>query len=133
MKLLRYILICSFLFALLDWKVIHYTRWSDRSWLEWMHAHEGAYAAMTNSLELALCAPAMALKPVFAEALKRVEASQEEQDAVTHAPGVSLAGFYHLPVRGESWTFVPWSAWLLYWTPIGVIWYLVVKRLYDHD
>jgi hypothetical protein len=127
-KLLAYVLVMTYLFSFLDWKVIHFTRWVDRGWLDWMHANEQTYAITTQAVEMFLCAPALALKPVFMEAMKRVEASQEEQNAVTHAPRPTWAGFYHLPVRGESWTFVNWVWWFIYWLPISLIWYLLFAR-----
>lgn len=128
MKLGIYILVCAYLFALLDWKVIHYTRVADREWLDWMHAHETTYAAVTRTAEVLLCTPGYALKPLFAHAMMRVEASKEEQEAVTHAPYPTWAGFHHLPVRGESWTFVPWLYWFLYWLAPSVVWLLIVRR-----
>ncbi len=129
MRLLRYVLVCAFLFSFLDWKVIAFTRLANRDWLEWMHAHEQEYATVTNIIEFIVCAPALALKPIFTESMKRVEASQEEQDAITHAPGPDALGFYHLPKRGESWTFVPWLAWVLYWLPISLIWFRFARQI----
>ena len=128
MKLLRYILVCGFLFALLDWKVVQYTRIANRDWLEWMHAHEVEYANVTRSVEFAFCAPALALKPIFYNAAMSSEASQQEQDAVTHAPKPTLSGFYHLPVRGQDWTFVSWFWWFSYWIPISLIWLWIVNK-----
>jgi hypothetical protein len=129
MRLIRYILVCGFLFALLDWKVVHYTRLANREWLEWMHAHEKQYAALTWTAEMILCAPAVALKPLFYTAALSSEASQEEQDAVLHAPKPTPAGFHHLPVRGQSWTFVSWIWWLLYWLPISLLWWLIARKV----
>ena len=129
MKLLIYILICSFLFAMLDWQSIHLTRWANRDWLEWMHDHERAYAALTTYPELVVCAPCVALKPIFLEAIKKSRASQEEQDATTHAPALDHKGFYHLVRRGESWTFVPWWSWFLYWLAPSAIWLLLIHKL----
>jgi hypothetical protein len=129
MKLLIYITVCAFLFALLDWKVVHYTRIANRDWLEWMHAHERQYAAVTRTVEFILCAPALALKPLFYIAAVSSEASQEEQDSILHAPKPTWRGFYHLPRRGESWTFVPWIWWALYWLPVSVGWYWIVVRV----
>jgi hypothetical protein len=130
MKLFRYILVCAFLFSFLDWKVIQFTRLQNRDWLDWMHAHEQEYGAITRAAELVLCTPALALKPIFLESMKRVEASQEEQDAITHAPLPDSQGFYHLPRRGESWTFVPWLAWFLYWLVPSVIWWMGARRFF---
>lgn len=124
--ILLYILVMTFLFALLDWETVHLTRWVHREWMDWMHQHEKAYALITGPLEFVLCSPCVALKPVFYDALMRVGASQEEQEALTHAPPASLAGFYHLPERGYSWTFVPWSAWFLYWLVPSAVWLMVV-------
>lgn len=129
MKLPVYIIVCAFLFALLDWKVVHYTRIANRDWLEWMHRHEKQYAALTWTAEMVLCAPAVGLKPLFYAAALSSEASQEEQNAVLHAPKPDWRGFYRLPVRGQSWTFVSWAWWFLYWLPISLIWYLCMRRL----
>lgn len=128
MKLFVYILVCAFLFSLLDWKVVHYTRIANRERLEWMHTHERAYGFVTKTVELVLCAPAFALKPLFYMAILSSEASQEEQDAVLHAPKPTLIGFHHLPVRGESWTFVPWVYWFLYWLAPSVVWFVIARR-----
>lgn len=130
MKMLKYIVICAWLFALLDWKVIELTRFQNREWLDWMHAHEREYAAITRTAELILCTPAMALKPLFSEAMLNVEASKEAQDAVVHAPKMSLQGFYHLPVRGQSWTFVSWTSWFSYWAAPSLIWWMMARK-YD--
>jgi hypothetical protein len=129
MRLLIYILVCAFLFAVLDWKVVHYTRLANRDWLDWMHAHERQYALITRSVELVVCAPALALKPLFYVAALSSEASQEEQESVLHAPKPDLSGFYHLPVRGQSWTFVSWVWWALYWTPISLIWWRFARQI----
>lgn len=131
MKRISYILICAFLFALLDWKVVHYTRLANRDLLDWMHEHEKQYAVVTRTAEFIICTPALALKPVFYYAAMSAEASQEEQDAVLHSLKPTLAGFYHLPVRGQSWTFVSWFWWFAYWLPLSVIWWLVIQRIYD--
>jgi hypothetical protein len=130
MKLIRYILVCGFLFALLDWKVVHYTRIANRDWLDWMHAHEREYATITRTAEYILCAPALALKPIFYTSALAVEASQEEQEAVTHAPKPTWTGFYQLPVRGESWTYVSWFWWFMYWAPISLIWLAIRRRIF---
>jgi hypothetical protein len=122
-KLFTYVLICAFAFSYLDWKVVHYTRLANREWLEWMHAHERQYAFVTRSVEFVLCAPALALKPLFYMAAVSSEASQEEQDAVLHADKPTWRGFYHLPVRGQSWTYVSWVWWFLYWLPISLLWW----------
>lgn len=129
-RLATYVLICSFLFSFLDWKVIHYTRIANREWLEWMHAHERQYAAVTRTAEFILCAPALSLKPIFYAAIVSSEASQEEQDAILHAPKPDLKGFYHLPVRGQSWTFVSWFWWFSYWIPVSLIWWLFARRFF---
>ena len=128
MKLLLYILTCTYLFARLDWFVVHYTRTMNRAWLERTHAHERQYAALTRSVELVLCAPAMALKPIFYHSFMDVEASAEEQEAILHGPKPDWRGFYTLPVRGQSWTFVSWSAWAVYWLVPSLVWVLVARR-----
>lgn len=128
-KVLIYILFMSWLFAGLDWKVIHLTRWSRREWLNWMHAHETTYVWITRPLETVLCTPCMALKPIWLEAFKRAEASREEQASVTHSPSPTVRGFYHLPVRGESWTFVPWTAWILVWLPPSMVWFIFSRKV----
>jgi hypothetical protein len=127
MKLFVYIIVCAFLFALLDWKVIQFTRLANREWLDWMHTHERQYAAITRTTEYILCAPALALKPLFYIAAVSSEASQENQDSILHAPKPNLSGFYHLPRRGESWTFVNWIWWFLYWIPISVLWWMGIQ------
>jgi hypothetical protein len=127
-KLFYYILICSYLFALLDWKVVHYTRTVNRSWLDWMHAHERQYANVTRSVELVVCTPAMMLKPVFYHSFMDVEAGEQEQAAILHTPKPDWRGFWNLPVRGEGWTFVSWSAWAAYWLVPSLVWILAVRR-----
>lgn len=129
MKLLLYVVVCAWLFALLDWKVIELTRLEDRDLLDWMHNHEREYALVTGTAEIILCTPALPLKPLFSEALMSVEASTEGQRAVTHAPRLNTSGFYHLPVRGQSWTFVSWMAWITYWTPPSLLWWMILKRM----
>ena len=130
MKLFAYILICSWLFALLDWKVLHVTRWTHPEYKDWMHAHERTYANITRPMELILCTPCMALKPLFHMALMGVEASKEEQENITHAPLPTWSGFYHIVDRKTSYTFVSWAAWFGYWLAPSVIWWLLVRRLF---
>lgn len=125
-----WVFVFSWLFAGLDWQVVHLTRWTHPEYKEWMHTHETEYKFITNPIEWALCLPCMAVKPVMVEAFKRVSASQPEQDAITHAPTPDLRGFYHLPERGMKWTFVPWTAWFLYWTPPTLVWLWIVKGLF---
>lgn len=130
MKLVYYVLICAFLFALLDWKVVQYTRIANRDWLDWMHRQERAYALVTRSVEVLLCPPAVALKPLFYAAALSVEASQEQQESILHAPKPDWKGFYHLPVRGQAWTFVSWFWWFLYWLPVSLIWWFFAQRFF---
>lgn len=127
-RLFLYILICSYLFALLDWQTVHITRWTNREWLEWMHAHEKHYVMIVRPIEYILCTPAMAFKPIFFEGFKRAKASQEEQDAITHHPPMDIRGFYQLHSRSTSWTFTPWWAWFLYWTIPSYLWWKFISR-----
>jgi len=94
-----------------------------------MHENEKFYAFITRSIELVLCAPALALKPIFYTAALSVEASKEEQESVTHAPRPDWSGLYQLPIRGESWTFVSWFWWFAYWVPISLMWFWAGRRL----
>ena len=128
-KLVLYLLVMTWLFSLLDWKVIQTTRLNRPEWTDWMHAHERQYAFVTRGLELALCAPCLAFKPILSDALMRVEASREQQAAITHAPRPDWLGFYHLVKRGDSWTFVSWLSWFLYWLPVSVVWWLLWRRI----
>ena len=127
-KVLLYILIMSWLFTALDWKIVHATRWTHPEWKDWMHAHEKPYMYITQPLEIILCTPCIALKPIFYEAMKNVEAGQVERDSITHAPDISIYGFYHLVERGQPWTFVPWWSWFLYWLSPSVVWWFFIKR-----
>lgn len=129
MKLVLYIVICAWLFAFLDWQSIHLTRWQSRELLDWAHAHEQQYATVTRAAELIICTPAMSLKPIFQDIMMQVEASREEQEAITHAPTANTQGFYHLPKRGESWTFVSWASWFTYWIPPSILWWMITKRI----
>lgn len=122
MKMLGYILLMSFLFSLLDWKVIQLTRISKPEWKEWMHSHEQQYALVVHTSEYLLCAPAMALKPLTYYGIVASQASKEQQETILHAPYPTLQGFYTLPVRGDSWTFVPWVWWIIYWLPQVLGW-----------
>jgi len=133
MKLLSYVLLLSWLFALLDWKTVHVTRWTHPEWKDWMHANERRYANVTSIIEPVLCMPCMALKPIFYAALMGVEASQEEQDAITHAPEPTRFGFYHLVDRQTSHTFVSWLAWFGYWLVPSLIWWRFSKRFFIGD
>lgn len=132
-RLFVYIVLCAWLFSFLDWKVVQYTRLQNRDWLDWMHAHEKTYATVTHWTEIALCAPAIALKPIFYDVLMSVEAAKEEQDSVTHAPRPDWHGFYQLVDRRYSWTFVSWFAWFAYWLPLSLIWLIFVRWLGRHN
>lgn len=127
--LFLYIVIMTWLFAFLDWKIVRFTRLQHPALVEWMHTHELHYARITRSAELILCAPCLPLKPIFGEALLRVETSQEEQTAIVHAPFWNKDGFYHLAKRGDSWTFVSWRDWFVYWFPVTLVWWLIVSNL----
>lgn len=130
-RLAVYVFMMAWLFSLLDWKVIQFTRLRDRSWLDWMHAHEKVYSLVTTIPEYLLCTPAMALKPVFYDVFMSVEAAKEEQDAVTHAPRPNWRGFYHLTDRRYSWTYVGWLSWFLYWLPLSLIWWRFARRYFN--
>jgi hypothetical protein len=125
-RLIIYVLMISYLLAGLDWWVIHATRWQNRAWLDWMHAHERQYALVTRWGGWILGGPAMALKPIFYNAFMSVQASQQEKEAITHAPRMNLSGFYHLPVRGEGWTFTSWAEWFVYWFIPSLTWWFIV-------
>lgn len=127
MKTFVYILVCAWLFAALDWKSVEYTRLQNREWLEWMHQNEKTYAVITRTAQVVLCTPAMALKPIFYDAMMSVEAAKEEQEWITHAPRPSKDGFYHLTDRRYSWTFVSWFSWFAYWLPPSLAWLFVVR------
>ena len=130
-KLVAYILIGAWALAMVNWKVIQYTRLTHPELTEWMHAREPGYAAVENVFRYVICPPCGALEPVFYSAIKQVEGSAEQQAAITHAAEPDWRGFYHLARRGDSWTFVPWGAWFLYWFPVVCIWWygvLAVQR-----
>lgn len=131
MKLLLWIFLVAYLLARLDWAVVHYTRTVNPALLAWMHAHERQYALMTGWGGYFLGGPAMALKPVFYDALISVEASQREKDAIIHAPRLNGRGFYHLPVRGEGWTFTSWREWVVYWLVPSLAWWLGARRFFQ--
>lgn len=128
-KFLVYFLVVSWLLAFVDWQSVHLTRWVHRDWLDWMHQHEKTYALLTRTGGLIACTPCMAFKPLFYFSMQYSQASQEERDAITHAPAPSWTGFYVLLERGTSWTFVPWIAWFVFWTGPSAIWFLIVRRV----
>lgn len=130
-KVLRYVVVCAFVFAMLDWQIVKLTRFTHPEWKDWMHGHETQYALTVHTLETVLCPPAVALKPLFYFAALSVEASKEQQAAINHAPGPDWSGFYKLMKRGDSWTFVSWFWWFLYWTPVTVIWWRFAKRFFE--
>lgn len=127
-RLAVYILLCAWLLSLLDWKVVQFTRLKNREWLDWMHEHERTYALVTRSIGYVICTPAMALKPIFYDVLMSVEAAEEEQRWITHAPRPSWRGFYHLTDRRYSWTFVSWLHWFAYWLPLSLLWWLTIGK-----
>ena len=122
MKLLRFIFISGFLFSLLDVLVIKATRFDFPTLMPYMHQAEPYYQAIILPIELFYCAPAVMIKPVMTSVLYDVLLSKEQQQTVRHGHSISAGGFYHLPVRSDSWTFVGWPSWLLYFTPINLIW-----------
>ena len=122
MKILRYILLITYLLAGLDWQVVHLTRWTHPEYKDWMHAHEIQYAFITRTIGAIACTPCMALKPIAYQMFMDVQASQAEQDNILHAPKPTVYGFYQLIKRGEPWTFTPWVAWFLYWIPFTLLW-----------
>lgn len=128
-KVVAYVLVMAWLFAGLDFGIVYLTRINFPFLTEWMHNHEVLYRNITVPLELFLSAPSVALKPIFYEAFKRTLMSQETQDWITHAPNISIYGFYHLVERGKSWTFVPWFDWFSYWTPISIAWMELRKKM----
>jgi hypothetical protein len=137
MKLVIYITLCAFLFALLDWKVIHLTRFSHPEYKEWMHAHERTYSNIIRPLEYILCTPALAIKEHFYLALVSTEATQEEQDAILHFPysGNPLlpdgANFWVLVNREAGWKRVSFAAWYLSWLPYILIWWMFVRKHFE--
>lgn len=127
-KILLFVLLGSYLLALVNWQSVKYTRLTHPELTDWAHSHETHYAAAVNVFRYVVCPPCSMAEPIFFTAMKKVEASKEQQEWITHAPEPDWNGFYHLPFRGHSWTFVPWWAWFLYWTPWSLVWWLVVRR-----
>jgi hypothetical protein len=129
-KLLLFVLVGSYALAYMNWKSVQYTRLTHPELKEWAHAHETTYAAAINVFRYAVCPPCSILEPVLFATFKRVEASKEQQESITHAPDPDWKGFYHLTRRGDSWTFVPWSAWVLYWVPLSAVWLRMIRRFW---
>lgn len=130
MKLFTYILVMAYLFALLDWKVIQATRFTHPELKDWMHAHERTYANILRPLQWVLCTPAVALQPIFHDAFIRVEATGEQQQAISHAPRMGWNGFYKPVLRGQSYVFVSWFSWFVYYLVPSVVWWLLVRRFF---
>lgn len=128
-RLLFYVFVFSWLFGYLDWMSIKLTRLVHPEWVGWMHAHESTYT-MIRIPELVVCAPCLAALPLWQTVFKHTEASDEQQSWITHAPEPDSHGFYHLVKRGESWTFVSWATWFLYWLPPSLVWYVFGWRRY---
>lgn len=126
-----WVLLCSVLFAGLDWKIIQATRFTHPEWKEWMHTHERAYSNVVVPMEYWLCTPALALKPIFTQVWISVQASEAQQKAIGHAPPPNVYGFWHPVVRGEPYVFVPWSAWLLWWLAPCAVWFYMAKKILD--
>ena len=127
--LFRFILFCAWAFAMLDWRVIQTTRFIHRDWMDWTHNHEHQYAGVVFTAEVILCTPAYALKPIFAEAVKNVEATPEQKASITHSPPPNWLGFWQPYERGKPYRFISWGSWFTYWLVPCIIWALVWKRL----
>ena len=120
----------AFLFSLLDWKIIKLTRFEHPEWKDWMHTHEKTYASIKRPLEIILCTPCLMVKPLFDEALKKIDTTEAEEEAITHAPPMSWYGFYRPVKRGEPYKFTSWVFWFVYWLAPSLLWYQAVKFLW---
>lgn len=129
MKLSIYVIACSLIFSLLDFGVIHYTRFDHRESLAWMHHNERIYAAVTYTAEFLFCAPAMAFKPVLGYFLVNTYLSDEQRASITHAPAMSWDGFYMQFDRAKGYQFIPWRLWAGVWLLISVVWYCLIARI----
>jgi hypothetical protein len=122
-KIILYVTLMSLLYAQLDFTVIKLTRVDQPQLASKMHNMEFTYSIIVYTAEVILCAPAMIFKPLLFHSLIRVEASEEEQKQIQHAPPATLRGFYQLPNRSHSWTLVPWLWHIIYWIPWSIVWF----------
>lgn len=130
MKLASYILVCAFVFAWIDWRVIYLTRFTHPEWKEWMHSKEWLYSLVVRPVEYILCTPALAIKEHFYLALISLEATTDEEKAITHFDysGNPLlpdgANFWRIVrTREDGWKKISFAAHYLLWIPKCLIWY----------
>lgn len=134
-KYIVYILTMSYLFALLDWKVIYLTRFTHREWMDWMHTHEVQYSMLVRPIEYVLCTPALAIKEHFYLAIVGTQATKEEQDSIIHFdysgnPLLPDGPYFWLLINRQSgWKKVSMVSWYLSWLPKILLWFVFIHKI----
>jgi hypothetical protein len=134
-RLFVYVVLMTWLLALLDWKPIHYAWWHygeypayARDWQTWTNVR-----MWTSRI---LCPPCAPLAENYYYVLMEVEAGTDEQRDVLQAEysGNPVAPhgykFYWGQGDGQAWRPVSMLSLYLYWLPSSVIWWLVVGDLF---
>jgi hypothetical protein len=137
-RLLVYIILVTWVFAKMDWDPIHqsylkYNDWPHSSVQTWW----GKWSSVKDITGKIFCPPCKVLAEPYFFVLFEVEASPREQDDLCkkHAPDCKIfaSGFWW-GQGGEDnsnpWKFVSWPAWLLYWLPYTIIWWIFVKDFF---
>lgn len=131
-----YIVLVTWLLAMMDWAPIHHQWWNYGEWPGWAGQDFRQWTAVRRWAGLVLCPPCAALAENYYFALMEVEAGTAEQRDVLQAPYSGSPTrpdgprFWWGQGPGSPWRTVSMEAWYLYWLPPSVLWWTLVGDLF---
>lgn len=130
---LFYIILMTWVFAMMDWKPVHYAWWHNGKYPAYAQNWQ-AWSQIRYMATLILCPPCGALAENFYYVLMEIEAGETEQN------GVLPVGWTHNPInphgdwmfrwgQGENrpWREVSMLSFYLYWLPPSMVWWVAVN------
>jgi len=135
---LVYIVLATWIIALMDWKPIHAAWWSQGKWPTWAGASFTEWSRIRSAVQLLLCPICAPLAENYYFVLMEIESGEEEQHdlLLKNAP---YSGNPLLPDgprywwgqgEGREWRPVSMIALYLYFVPYQIVWwYLYGRRL----
>ena len=123
------IVLCTWIFALLDWIPIHAQYHNGGAWPAWALGSFEAWRPVREWTAIVLCPPCAPLAENYYFVLMEVQASEDEQAQIlpVHYSGNPLAPdgprYWWGQGKGADWRPVSMLAWYLYWLPYTVLWW----------
>jgi hypothetical protein len=136
-RVLVYVILGTWLLAMMDWLPIHQSWWNNGHWPEWAGQNFREWSEVRRWTALYFCPPCAAFSENFYFALMIVEAGEDEQNAVHPMPysGNPLLPdgpkFWWSQGQGREWREVSMIGWYLYWLPPSVLWWVLWGDLFS--